>query len=139
MRYSRLPLFVLAVSALWWSADSGRGDEPNARRTDGSATSPAPYFYVVAADPQLLFNQKDDRNWKATVDHLNGRLRASPQILRERAEVRELWLSGESLRPGHLHVEDEGQPDTHGAGRPEVGSHRNVLCGGGRGKEPGQT
>ncbi|MDA0839132.1 MAG: metallophosphoesterase [Planctomycetota bacterium] len=31
----------------------------------------APYFYIVAADPQLLFNQKDDRNWRTTVDHIN--------------------------------------------------------------------
>ena len=30
-----------------------------------------PYFYIVAADPQLLFKQKDDQNWKTTIGHIN--------------------------------------------------------------------
>ena len=31
-----------------------------------------PYFFIVAADPQLLFHQKDDRNWHTTVGLING-------------------------------------------------------------------
>jgi 3',5'-cyclic AMP phosphodiesterase CpdA len=31
-----------------------------------------PYFYVVAADPQLFFKQKDDSNWRKTIGLVNG-------------------------------------------------------------------
>ena len=30
-----------------------------------------PYFFIVGADPQLLFKQKDDRNWRTTIAHVN--------------------------------------------------------------------
>lgn len=30
-----------------------------------------PYFYVVAADPQLLWKQQDTRYWKQAIEHIN--------------------------------------------------------------------
>lgn len=33
--------------------------------------APQPYFFIVAADPQLFFQQEDDRNWETTIDHVN--------------------------------------------------------------------
>ena len=30
-----------------------------------------PYFYVVAADPQLFLRQVDDRNWVTAIEHIN--------------------------------------------------------------------
>ena len=36
-----------------------------------NATAPEPYFYIVAAEPQLLWDQKDERNWKEAVRHIN--------------------------------------------------------------------
>jgi 3',5'-cyclic AMP phosphodiesterase CpdA len=35
------------------------------------ADPPKPYFYIVAADPQLLWGQKDARNWEEAVRHIN--------------------------------------------------------------------
>ncbi len=46
--------------------------------TVGSDRHAAPWFYVVAADPQLYMKQKDDAYWRATVDGLN---RLSPDFV----------------------------------------------------------
>lgn len=40
--------------------------------TPSTSTAPAdPWFYVVAADPQMFWKQKDASNWRKTIDHLN--------------------------------------------------------------------
>ena len=43
--------------------------EPDSKSKTTKAIKP--YFFVVAADPQLLYKQKDDRNWRTTIGHIN--------------------------------------------------------------------
>ena len=50
----------------------------------GDAKKPKPYFYIVAADPQLLWGQKDERNWQTTVEHIN---RLKPALFLYQAEI----------------------------------------------------
>ena len=70
----KLFLFV----TVWCMASIAPADEPKPAQQDAAAASassgkekPKPYFYIVAADPQLLWGQKDERNWQTAVDHIN--------------------------------------------------------------------
>lgn len=61
-------LFLIVFAALATSP-TGRVDaneEPVAK-----SESVEPYFFVVAADPQLLWKQKDDSNWRRTIKEVN--------------------------------------------------------------------
>lgn len=58
-------LFVAALVAGCLSPAAAQQDKTT--KTD----APAPYFYIQAADPQLFFKQKDDRNWRRTVALVN--------------------------------------------------------------------
>ncbi len=71
-----IKLTFLVVTGCVCVAANGDELQPGTHgRTTASASgdtkTPKPYFYVVAADPQLLWGQKDDRNWQSTVDHIN--------------------------------------------------------------------
>jgi 3',5'-cyclic AMP phosphodiesterase CpdA len=67
-------LATCAVHAVAISSLAG-ASEPHSR---ASANDTEPYFIVVAADPQLLMNQKDDANWRTTIEHVN---RLQPDFL----------------------------------------------------------
>ncbi|MEE9166540.1 MAG: metallophosphoesterase [Candidatus Neomarinimicrobiota bacterium] len=57
VRHSRL-LFLFTSLALWSYSFL-------------LAQAPSPYFFVVASDPQLFFNQENDLNWGKTISHVN--------------------------------------------------------------------
>jgi UDP-2,3-diacylglucosamine pyrophosphatase LpxH len=74
-------IFALLLAIVFFVGLGGRGHATAQLKADpqkkkespakAKAESAGPYFYIVAADPQLLFKQKDDRNWRTTVDHIN--------------------------------------------------------------------
>lgn len=58
----------MALLAAFWSGLFGTC---LGQTTNAGVEATAPYFYVVAADPQLFFKQTDDRNWTNTIAQIN--------------------------------------------------------------------
>jgi hypothetical protein len=67
-----LPCVAVLCFTISAIADEPKPVQQGAAAASESAKSQKPYFYIVAADPQLLWGQKDDRNWQTAVDHIAG-------------------------------------------------------------------
>jgi 3',5'-cyclic AMP phosphodiesterase CpdA len=64
-----------------------------------------PYFYVVAADPQLFFKQQDDRNWTNTIAQIN---RLQPDFMIVCGDLVQCDNKPENwLKPGQMEAYDK--------------------------------